>query len=292
MKRHATKYTDPLLSRVGRDAGIPTNNCVSRAVARALSAPNDVAEAAGWLPIVIETLRAQYRRTRCTYGLDANGSYRGTLDRALTEAGIDFRIETPPPARYGKRQSATYWDVEHEVSYQPTVAAYLRERPWIRRAVLYTNRHAAFVDHGNVYAAGSRYRVICAYIIEEDEDAREAAEQGRFDWRLGTGAEVVDWIKRGFIVRGYSPGHEPDATKPSQHKYLSGGGWLYMDPEQQYEVREIDERYGVRFEVKLNATECEARIDSEWNDDGSTKTFIVRDGETGEVLRTYDERLD
>lgn len=190
MKRTANQYTEPVISQALRDAGITSNGCVAVATSRALAEVFDSPQAAAeWIPIVVETLR-----TDSGAGLRANGSHKGGIGHAMDELGIYYRFQREHgdeyeieggwvDGHYRRGKVLHHWVEEHyrEPSWKtayPTVAQWLKRNPHVKRAVIGTQGHAAFVDHGKVYGASMRYRIKAAWIIEEDVEAREA------DWAV------------------------------------------------------------------------------------------------------------
>ena len=166
------------IRRILRDAGFSGRGCMAISTARAIAIPDDDADVAAWLPVVIPELRAHFVQTYSLYsfgrqGLDHKGTHWGDIGFSLDELGI-YNVHVKPEPRYLDRAhfgerfwiDNDYGGSTYEQAYYPTVTRWLRENPNVRRAVIHTNHHVAFIDRSAVYAAGARHRVIDAYILE------------------------------------------------------------------------------------------------------------------------------
>ena len=156
-----------------RKAGLHRNGCAAYSIARALGEADEHGEAAEWLPVVVEQLRALREATEDRMGMDGKGSNRNTR-KCMEALGLKVlrRISTEPE-RSTRRVYIPTWDEydEHRVRYFPTVARFLRENPTIQRALIRTDGHAAFVDRKRGYGAGPRHRVLFAYVLEDERRA-------------------------------------------------------------------------------------------------------------------------
>jgi len=132
-------------------------------IARALGEADNSAEAEAWVPLVSDALRADYQCGETFIGrfevgrkgLDSNGTHWGEPGNALESVGLEFE--------HVKAQRDDRWNF-------PTLARWLRENPNVRRAVIHTKSHIAFVDREFVYGAGARHRIIEAFVLEGEAE--------------------------------------------------------------------------------------------------------------------------
>jgi hypothetical protein len=164
-----------LMGIAAREAGLNRNGCAVYTLARALGEPDEHGEAAEWLPVVVEELRALNAQTDGRKGLDYKGTNKGGMRASIDRLGLRVIDSFKPEPKLKER--AYRWERYHEKNcsdvnamtyteaYYPTVAQFLRDNPEIERAVIHTRGHAAFIDRKRVYGATARYRVQRAWVL-------------------------------------------------------------------------------------------------------------------------------
>jgi len=163
------------MGAAAREIGLNRNGCAVYTLARALAEPDDHNEAAHWMSVVVEELRALNAETNGKKGLDYKGTNKGGMRASLNRLGLKVYDTIKPEPKMSER--AYPWERYHEAScgdvtamtykarYYPTVAQFLRDYPEIERCVIHTDGHAAFIDRKKVYGASARYRVQRAWVL-------------------------------------------------------------------------------------------------------------------------------
>ncbi len=178
-QRSYKKYVTSEQTAALHKAGVMKGGCVPLALSRALAKPDDVADSVRRIAHVVKVISRVTWKDGTTLRFDRKrGAWTGSTMAALDALGVTYRRAKPEPewkarfrpycknaARVGRYDDDDWLKTETPV--YPTVAQWLRDNPNVRRAVIRTNAHAAFIDNGIVYGATARYRVKDAYIIEE-----------------------------------------------------------------------------------------------------------------------------
>lgn len=180
-QRSYSKYSTNEQNVELRKAGVMNGGCVPLALSRALAKSDNDADSVRRIAHVVDVIsKITFEQNSDLRFNMRRGAWTGPTGAALKALGIKFRRQESESVWVTATRPGYKWDRQwardndsydgyhtYEKAQYPTVAQWMKANPNVRRAVIRTQGHAAFIDRGSVYGASARYRVKDAYIIEE-----------------------------------------------------------------------------------------------------------------------------